>query len=382
MDVRQAQELLQKYLDGKCSDEERAVFESWYNQSIQTRPEPSGEPDYKKLHHQLAQSLPAGRPQKQKLWLRFTAAAAVIFLLGSAVYFYTNHFKSGFDNSIAYDNDVPPGKNTAVLKLADGKTISLSEAKTGVVIDAATFTYNDGTAITSAEGKAKKATDMNTISTPRGGTYQVMLPDGTKVWLNAASVLNFPSTFAGLAERKVALEGEAYFEVAKDSKHPFQVRSHGQEVEVLGTHFNINGYGGEEPVKTTLLEGSVRLATLGYVNRRENSAIYELGVTLKPGEQAISYAGKFTVVKTDAASAIDWKNGDFIFEGEKLESIMYKIARWYDVEIVYADGAPKNFMLGGFVSRSKPISAVLELMEKTKRVRFKVEGRKITVLPQ
>ena len=312
-----------------------------------------------------------------KLWLRITAAAAVLLVVGAGLFFYTSYYSPRhLDNKrdlLNYTNDVAPGKNTATITLSNGRRISLSDAKTGVVVKASGLRYNDGTAVDPSRDLSGTA-EMTEVATPRGGTYQITLPDGTKVWLNAASNLSFPSTFQGLGIRKVELSGEAYFEVAKDKKHPFIVLTEKQEVEVLGTHFNINSYADELSTKTTLLEGSVSVRHLDD-KRNEGKA-----VILKPGEQAnLTTNNRIRVTDADLAEVTAWKNGDFLFKTEDFKTIMRKVARWYNVDIVFDASAPTNLSLGGVVSRNKNISAVLKIMEATGDVHFKIEGRRITV---
>ncbi|WP_316838223.1 FecR family protein [Pedobacter nutrimenti] len=325
-----------------------------------------------------------------KLWPRIAAAAAILLIVGLSIFFYTSYFSAPRHSGAGQDlglasNDIKPGSNKAYLVLSNGKRLSLTDAANGELAKEA------GVEITkTADGQVvyKTASDisdringrhpeldsgsphqysnaLNTIETPRGGQYQIRLPDGSKVWLNAASKLIYPVSFNGRGQREVSLDGEAYFEIYKNKLQPFVVKSKNQEVTVLGTHFNINSYTDEGSVKTTLLEGSVRV----------NEAV------LKPGQQSILAGGKISVVLADLDETMAWQKGDFVFKNESLESIMKKISRWYDVEVVYAKGAPKNITLGGLISRNKNLSAVLKMMEMTKKVKFKVEGKKVTVLP-
>jgi transmembrane sensor len=214
-------------------------------------------------------------------------------------------------------------------------------------------------------------TVYNTIETPKGGQYRIDLPDGTMVWLNAGSSLRYPNRFAG-QERKVALTGEAYFEVAKNKQMPFRVVSGKQVVEVLGTHFNINAYTDEASVKTTLLEGSVNVL----LQETHQSEL------LNPGQQAVvKYNGSSIVVQpVKVEEAVAWKNGYFMFVDADLESIMRQLARWYDVEVAY-EGNLGSLKFGGMVSRSKSIAQTLRILELTGNVRFKVAGRRVTVMP-
>lgn len=206
----------------------------------------------------------------------------------------------------------------------------------------------------------------NTISTPRGGQYQLQLPDGSKVWLNAQSSLRFPARFIG-NERLVTLTGEGYFEVAKDKAHPFKISINNMQVEVLGTHFNVMGYNDEPATTTTLLEGSVKIIKGGSVQK------------IVPGEQAIVKDG-IRVAKVNAEEAIEWKNGNFNFSHEKLGSIMRRISRWYDVDIAYSQRTTGATFVGT-IPRSTNITEVLKYLELTGLVHFKIEERRVTVMP-
>ena len=299
--------------------------------------------------------------------------------------------------------DILPGSNKATLIFANGKTIHLSQAKTGVVVDGSSLKYNDNTAVISNNSPSSQtsprhlddrrdrlnSTEKITVATPRGGQYQITLPDGTRVWLNAASTLKFPSSFAGTAQRKIELSGEAYFEVTKNKKQPFIVISNEQLVEVLGTHFNISNYTDEGSIKTTLLEGSLIVTSsrgkrsgegsLGHATSRDFSYRRD-DVILKPGQQSTFTANKPIEVKqVDASDAIAWKNGKFAFRNESLESIMHQVARWYDVEIVYQNNQIGKEILGGSFTRSEQISSILTTLELASDVHFKIQGKKVII---
>lgn len=217
------------------------------------------------------------------------------------------------------------------------------------------------------------------ISTPRGGTYQILLPDGTRVWLNAETSLKFPTSFQGTADRRVELSsGEAYFEVSKDKQHPFVVVSNGQEVKVLGTHFNINSYDAE--VKTTLFEGSVNVRQLLPKGGRGagNGNLKEKGIVLKPGEQSLVYQNTLKVYAADVEAAQAWKNGNFLFRAESIESIMRKISYWYDMEVVYVEPKSRE-KFTGLVARNRKLSEILKLLELSGQVKFRIEGRRVYV---
>lgn len=332
----------------------------------------------------------------KSLWLRIpgvAAAAAILFIITAGILFYTSRRSVITRNAeIVNQTDIAPGKNKAVLTLGDGRAIDLSDDKTGVLIDTGKLTYNDGSLVQNSVSASSLSIQQRIIlSTPKGGTYQVVLSDGTKVWLNAASSLKFPSTFSTLSKsRVVELSGEAYFEVAKvvvkghdkgsrrrdkSIKMPFIVVSRGQQVEVLGTHFNINSYADEPLTKTTLLEGSVQVYSTA-----AKSPFHRNGVMLRPGEQSgLSVSGHLTVSAIDTTGVTDWKNGNFVFEQEPIEIIMRKISRWYNVAVVY-EGEKLEEKYSGHISRSENLSQILSILEKTNTVKFKIEGRTVLVI--
>lgn len=306
---------------------------------------------------------------------RWLAAAMILIALG--LYFYP-----GFREAekviypSRYASRILPGGNKAILTLSDGSEISLTDAENGALTKQSGIKITktaDGQLVYDASASRSSSEASNTITTPRGGQYQVNLPDGTKVWLNAASSLKFPLTFTDQKNRIVELSGEAYFEVAKNKHQPFKVvttvrpdqEGREQIIEVLGTHFNVNAYPDEESIVTTLLEGSIRL------NNK---------LTLKPNQQSIFAYDHFHVVPADTEEAVAWKNGYFMFANEDLRSIMRKISRWYNLEIVYQGKTTDNTFIGT-VSRFKEVSEVLNILELTRTVHFKIEGRKITVMP-
>ncbi|TCC99654.1 FecR family protein [Pedobacter hiemivivus] len=310
---------------------------------------------------------------KLKLWSRaaiLVAASIAIMVVGLYLFKFSGIGRSAGDKE-SLVGEIAPGKNAATLTLPNGKSIILNGAKTGVVIDVSKVVYNDGTELTEASQKG-----MQIISTPKGGTYQVYLPDGSRVWLNAASSLKFRTTLATEPQRRVELNGEAYFEVVHNKRSPFIVTTNQQEVQVLGTHFNINSYTNELVTKTTLLEGSVSVKPIGKAEQLDQ---IKNSIVLKPGQQSVVNSQTLKIVQLNAENEIDWKEGDFVLENEMLESIMRKIARWYDVDIVYAKDAPLDLPLSGAVSRSKNITSVLGLIESTGKVHFNIKGKTITV---
>lgn len=317
----------------------------------------------------------AGEYQKpaHRLWYYTLGAAAVLCIAFLAWLFYPVN-KRQETLSVFSKNDIGPGGNKAYLTLANGQRISLNDAVNGALTreQGVEITKTaDGQLIYTAKGNPRASGWMNTIETPRGGQYQVLLPDGSHVWLNAASKLVYPVSFDKKGSRKVQLSGEGYFEIAKDPAHPFIVKTAMQEVRVLGTHFNISSYQEEPGIRTTLLEGSVQIET----EKGRN-------VLLKPGEQSLNHQQQIEVRPADLEAVMAWKNGDFVFKKESLAGLMRQISRWYDVEVTYMDERSKDVILSGYISRSRKISAVLERIQGTGKVRFKLEGRHILVLPK
>lgn len=316
--------------------------------------------------------------KRNRLWPLIASVAAILLVVSFGVYFYTVSSLSDNRLPLVAGQDIKPGKNTATLTLADGRKIILSDAANGELAKEGGVSIQktkDGKVIYAVDEKFAAAADpgvalrLNTISTAAGQQYQVILPDGTLVWLNALSSLKYPSMFTG-HERKVELEGEGYFEVTKvkDRKMPFIVLSNKQRVEVLGTHFNINSYANENSTKTTLLEGSVSVST------SNTSAV------LKPGQQAILMNGKTRVVQVQTEDVVAWKNGYFMFNNESLEDVMRKVARWYDVQIEYKKISNRKITFFGTVSRFSNISQVLRTLEHTGEVKFEIEGRRVIVI--
>lgn len=290
---------------------------------------------------------------KRTFKTRIVAAAAVFILLAGGAYWYASSTKTVTQEVAVAEprtlEDVKPGTTKAILTLADGRTVILDQAEDGTLLvedGVKVIKLRDGQLLYQLTGSDKlpagSAIAYNKISTPKGGQHKVLLSDGTQVWLNASSSISYPVSFTNLKERKVIITGEAYFEVAravdKDKKKiPFIVDVAGKgAVEVLGTHFNINAYPDEETINTTLLEGSVK------VQSGANSNI------LKPGQQAqLNAIGKLTVsnnVNIDQVMA--WKNGKFVFKSATLETILKQASRWYDVDIVYANGKPADKFSG------------------------------------
>lgn len=364
MDHKQASEIIARYKAGTCTAEEKVLLQNWilygeFDGLKYTAAEILA--DVKEIDRRIA----AGTSSKAKLWLGIAGIAAAVTAMVFGVWFLTQD-KPG----VEYVKDIAPGGNRATLTV-QGKTISLSNDKTGIVVGN-DLKYSDGTqdpALARAISAKGAESSLVTAATPKGGTYFVVLQDGTKAWLNADSKLEFFSSYANKAQRLVKLTGEAYFEVAKDTARPFIVNSSGQQVEVLGTHFNVNAYNEEPLVRTTLLEGSV--AVRGNANT----------VVLKPNQQsAVAGNGSIAVKPVDPSEALAWKSGRFIFNNTPMQVVMRQIARWYDVEVAYQDEDLKNKLLDGSVSRYENVSGILNAISQTGAARFKIDNRKIIVI--
>lgn len=373
MEDWQIKELIEKYLEGTLTPEEKGLLESWYSHEAESNPDGISDQEVKESLKRIQARLPLERQESRRShWPRIAAAAAIVLVSGVGLFVYIQKQFIQQPIETAYKNDVEPGSNKAFLTLADGKRITLADAANGTLAKQAgvliTKIADGKLEYTISDPKVKASTiEYNIIETPKGGRYQVNLPDGSKIWLNAASLLKFPATFASLKERKVELSGEAYFEVAQNDAHPFIVTTDKQTVKVLGTHFNISSYANDPAIKTTLLEGSVKVT-----GTRGNNKV------LQPGQQSSLIDGHMIVENIDTELAVAWKNNQFMFESERIENIMKMVERWYNVEVEYVGEIPDD-RFGGAVSRFDNVSKVLSILELTGKVHFRIEGRKIYV---
>ncbi|MEJ2880299.1 FecR family protein [Pedobacter sp. GR22-6] len=395
--------LIDKYQNGNASAEERGLLESWYNQDVRQRNEMDFPEDlWQRQEESLKMIL--GKEKTRSLWPRIVAIAAAVAAIVFGIWFFTGEREvlKQVQDDVAV-NDIAPGKNGATLTLSTGEVITLDGTKNGVIIGDE-LKYSDGEILKQVQDDVHIQDDVHpqddvhtqddaiarhpelvsgsrtndakyTAATAKGQTYMVILPDGSKVWLNAASTLKFPSSFSRKVSRTVELAGEAYFEISKNKSQAFVVKTKKgdrfpeQEIKVLGTHFNVSAYEDEATVRTTLLEGSVDVGSVGVGRSR-----------LKPEQQAVLSRNGIKVQAVRAEDAIAWKEGLFIFEDEPLEQIMRRIARWYNVEVVYDDGVDRSKRYWGSVSRYEQVSGVLDIMQSTRNIHFKVEGRRIRVM--
>lgn len=379
-------ELLLKSLQGQITEDEEQELKDWIESSKEN----------KALHNEL--SLVESRSQaynnfdrypveesytrlriklRQKtisLWTKVATAAAVLVLIGFAFIFFNKYDQSDVFKVSTAKQDFSPGKNKATLMLDNGDVVSLSSNQNVLVIKSDKFQYEDGSKI--KDGVNGSIDGYQTISTPNSGFYQVVLSDGTRVYLNSASSLRFPVRFSR-TERKVKVTGEAYFEVAKVvnvanfKKVPFIVETSGQEIEVLGTHFNVNDY--NLSTKTTLVEGAVKVKSLSQSNKHQS-------VILKPGQQSILNNNNFEIKMVDTDVAVAWKNGYFNFDEESLESIMDQVARWYNVKVYFDNEKLKQEPFSGIIKKDTTASELLKVLEKAGDVRFEIEQDRIIVI--
>ncbi|TAN14558.1 MAG: FecR family protein [Chitinophagaceae bacterium] len=324
--------------------------------------------------------------KKISLWKKAAAAVLIIILGGSAGYLFMHHPAKhrDFAKTGKTVEDILPGGNKATLTLSNGTKIILNNANNGklasvgnvnvIKVNSGSVAYRQEPEKSDPRSKIKdqrseirdQRSEINTLQTPRGGQYQLTLSDGTKVWLNAASSIRYPVEFAG-NERKVGITGEVYFEVVHKEKMPFEVLAGNKIIEDIGTHFNVNAYADEYTIKTTLLEGAVKIGQ----------------VMLKPGEQAVwSGSGKIRVRDhINTTEVIAWKNGLFSFKNDNLEKVMRKLSRWYDVDVIYQPGVDNKQHFTGMIDRNLTLSQVLKGLELT-NAHFRIEaGRKVEILP-
>lgn len=356
--------LWNKYLSDRMSEAERIEFQTLATdpayhmvldelvQSVfEQHPDRKEETDKERIFQQVMQAAANRQAPPRTVFFRsgWWAAAAVLLLLAVVTYFWKNSPRHTDIAISAPAKDIPSGKNGAILTLANGSQISLDTFKNAIVALQGGVTAKVVNGALVYEGKGD-AVAYNTMRTPKGRQFMVTLPDGTQVWLNAASSIRYPTSFTG-KHRSVEVTGEAYFEVAKHSEKPFSVHVNGKaEVAVLGTHFNINAYDNEKSIHTTLLEGSVKVSTKQSASQ----------VILKPGEQA-ELNGTIKINKNiDIEKIMAWKNGLIYFEGATFDEIMRQLERWYDIEVVYENNKIPNKRLGGKMTRGVPLNILLK----------------------
>lgn len=384
------EELIKKYNAGQCTDDEKAWLEQWYLTFEWS--DPKNAPEREKLMELREEawsaitsgknptytqastpSITAYRPVYRVKWWHLTAAAVFICAgIFSFFKFFQQPHNSPMENvtrETMFRADVMPGTSKATLVLADGSIVALDsisgervKEKDGTLID-----KQQGKLVYNSTGNAGGPVLYNTLNIPRGAEYQLILPDGSRVWLNAASSLKYPTRFTG-TERKVFLKGEAYFEVAKNATMPFNVYTDANiKIEVLGTHFNIMDYDDEAAVKTTLAEGKVKISN------------QQTTVTLMPSQQAVwkKKLQQMSVRQVDPEKEIAWKNGMIEFNDDDLPYIMRQISRWYDVDVSF-EGAVPDESYNGSIPRKATLSEVMQIL-KIAGVKYWLENKKLVI---
>ena len=389
--------LISRFLKGTLSAEETGRLNAWIAENEDHRAiwQKLTDPDYlesrggrwksadtERAWKTIDGMLERKKKEPNRLWLKKLRVAAFWIIavagMGTAGWWLWHGGLPSRDNEktlLVGENIVPRGK-VATLTLGNGRQVALNGAGLDSIRIKGTQVYKMGSRLNYVNAHKTAANELiyNVITTPRGGEYQVTLSDGTSVWLNAASSLRFPVYFSG-RQRTVYLTGEAYFEVAKDAAHPFNVVVDNLNVTVLGTRFNINAYNEGGAERVTLAEGSVR------VQKEIPDLKTNRSVLLTPGQQAVCTpeGGGIQVRPVNVAAVLAWKDGQFLFEGETLGDLMNRLARWYDVDVVYDSGVNKQMHFTGRIQKYDNISGILHLMEITGKVKFQMEGRTLEI---
>jgi len=371
-----------KFIDGELTLEEQMELEAWLEaspvnrQRFQQRIDPENMLKAMAIREAASEGKEAAKARmnwetsvrRDRHWGRISIAAAaiIIILVGSVFLLFRKTRQGGTAELAQVVADLPPGGNKAVLTLANGSTIELDEVQKGVIARQghSAIVKTAGGELLYEKQDTVAAIGYNVITTPRGGQYQVQLPDGTKVWLNAGSSVRFPTAFTG-GRREVEMKGEAYFEVVPSARQPFIVKTGKEEIKDIGTHFDVNAYDDEPAMRTTLLEGSVEIE----------------GQILHPGQQAsIDKNGQLRLIDhADTEEAVAWKNGLFEFNGADITTVMRAIGRWYDVEINY-EAQKDSHRFTGQISRNAKASDALQILA-TSGYHFEIKGKVVTVLP-
>lgn len=356
-------ELLTRYQKGMCTAAEKRLLARLHLYSHDPKPAQSDE----LVKDEIWKNIEAhtALAKRKKPWPAYRAAAAILLLIG--FYFLYHHmWPASTPSTKQYMVDIPSGGNRATLKLSNGKRITLDSLNTGISMHAATLTYLDGAPVPDQGREDDEAlSTFHELETPKGGQYQLILADGTKVWLNAASSIRFPSNFAKDL-REVAISGEVYFEIAQDKNRPFRVKTKNQSIQVLGTAFNVQAYPDEAVEHTTLVSGKIKIESEGFSE------------IIHPGHCASITAEGGAISEVDTGETTAWRSGFISFNEQTLADIMQQISRWYNVSISYQE-VDSSLRFGGRVSRYANVSEVLRRLELTEQVRFKIDERRIVV---
>lgn len=388
--MNKLQKLLKKYQKGTASAEESAFVEKYYDYfekeedfaaTVSAVEKQRMEQDnWQRLSESITRETPARVISMTHRW-RWVAASVIILLVAGGYFWISNRNAPASQQASTTWTDIAPGRNGAVLTLGNGAQMVLDSARKGIIAtqNGSPVILKDNSVAYGQAVSPDASIVYNTLSTPRGRQYHLELPDGTGVWLNAASSIHYPTSFTG-KQRSVRVDGEVYFEVAKDKTKPFIVDIAGKaRVEVLGTHFNINAYTDEAYMKTTLLEGSIKL--ISRLPAQTGPAVNGQVAILKPGQQAKLKNNTIQVMnEADPGMAVAWKDGSFQFNRTPIDEILRQLSRWYDINIVYEEKVPQ-LSFTGVLRRDYSLVQTLTILE-TLGIHFRIEGKiKLIVMP-
>lgn len=383
MDNKRAKALIKKYTNGECTPEEKAIVESWFLKVTENKEDNLSEPDFNTLKNKFWTKIQQQTNKHNRvipLWPRIAAAASILLILSFGGYFI---LRKPATKQIAQNktHDIAPGQNQATLTLANGQKIILTKGLNGKLAQQGNMAVkvNSGNAIAYTSSNIGTNTNSavlyNTLSTKRGeqSPYPLVLADGSKVWLDAASSITFPTAFTN-NERLVKITGQAWLEVAHDETHPFKVAVKGQIIQDIGTVFNINAYDNEPAVKTTLIQGAVNVSI-----QNASNALEKAGVRLKPGQQAVLKNKDLSVSEANIEQVSAWHNGLFEFHDADVPTVMRQLSRWYDVDVSYEGNIP-NLHFSGNIYRNVTALKVSDILS-FENIHFRIDGKKIIVEP-
>lgn len=368
MDREEAKQLIGKYLAGTCTTREKRLVEAWYNQLLKEENELLAQPDWQRVKETIFARLPPPESKSPRRWISIAASILLVALVG--LYIWQSSQINQIQCQLQEEGPMPSIRQ-AVLTFPNGQTVELDSNQKGIKIDRYSIQYLDGKSLAiESTSKSNFSPGGLKLSTPIGRQFEIILEDKTRVLLNAASTLSCLQAFAA-DKREVNLEGEAFFEVTENKKRPFYVLTSSQEIKVLGTSFAVSAFAEDDLVKTTLQSGVVRVNPI-------KQKLTE--IVLAPGEQAtLSKDNILRKDQVDVSTELSWMEGDFSFQSEDIQSVMRKLGRWYNIDVQY-EGALTTERYSGVIPRYKKVSKVLEMLEKTKTVHFKIEERRITVM--
>lgn len=371
---RKASALIEQYLAGKCTPEERATLLAHFNQYLDQNRDALSPEEIQKLSKITWEAVndQIGLQEEEKptvpLWRKWIPYIAAVFVLAIGTWgFVQQKYQDSIVTTSNNDEDILPLGDRATLTLADGRTIDLDATQSGVIFSDDQITYQSGMSV---DGEKLSAT-LYQLTTPKGATYQITLPDGTKVWLNGDSEITYPGRFEG-SKRTVSLKGEAYFDVVRQDRMPFVVKTQGQEIQVLGTTFNISTYN-TSSIKTTLVKGTVKVVS---------TSAPQSSLLLKPGEQSVLRDnGILDKKKAHLDKELAWKSGLFYFDKTPFDEMMSQISRWYDVEIHYEQRVPDG-TFSGVMDRNVSLRTLLEFFGESSQFDFRLENRNLMIKPK